>query len=358
VIAGEASEREVADRVGWLLGRAVTATAPLAGGANNRLLRVDASGECYVAKCYHRSADDPRDRLGAEFGMLAHLWRGGLRCIPEPVVADPEAGIGVVRFVEGAPIAPGEVGRPETEALAALLAAMRSLRETPGADRLPDASEATFSDRALIDLLERRLGRLRAGLETESASADAARHFVEECLAPALAAQRAALAERPGFEDPLPAGERTLSPSDHGFHNALRRPDGTLVFLDFEYAGWDDPATMLADACLQPRVPMPGVEKTRFLADLLPKLANGPSLALRLRRLYPVWALKWCLILLNEFVPGDRARRRFAGVDSEARRGLQLEKARNMLQASEDSGFIPEPGDRRETDTREGVRAC
>jgi hypothetical protein len=35
------------------------------------------------------------------------------------------------------------------------------------------------------------------------------------------------------FDREIPRTERTLSPSDYGFHNALRRPDGTLVFLDF-----------------------------------------------------------------------------------------------------------------------------
>ena len=35
--------------------------------------------------------------------------------------------------------------------------------------------------------------------------------------------------------------QRTLSPSDFGFHNALLRGGREWVFLDFEYFGWDDP---------------------------------------------------------------------------------------------------------------------
>ena len=53
----------------------------------------------------------------------------------------------------------------------------------------------------------------------------------------------------------FPQRLRVLSPSDFGFHNALRRPDGTIVFVDFEYFGWDDPAKMMADAMLHPGNP-------------------------------------------------------------------------------------------------------
>src|ERR1700680_1391707 len=41
------------------------------------------------------------------------------------------------------------------------------------------------------------------------------------------------------FDAELPQEWRSLVPSDFGFHNSLRRPDGSLAFLDFEYFGWD-----------------------------------------------------------------------------------------------------------------------
>ena len=33
--------------------------------------------------------------------------------------------------------------------------------------------------------------------------------------------------------------------------------NGSFVFIDFEYYGWDDPAKMIADFYLQPAVPVP-----------------------------------------------------------------------------------------------------
>jgi hypothetical protein len=104
---------------------------------------------------------------------------------------------------------------------------------------------------------------------------------------------------------------------------------------------------MLADACLQPRVPLPSVLRAAFVKGVHQRLEGSRILARRLRRLYPLWALKWCLILLNEFVPSEQARRRFAGSNSAERRVQQLEKSRKMFHALTESlphlEFLPPP---------------
>jgi len=55
----------------------------------------------------------------------------------------------------------------------------------------------------------------------------------------------------------------------------------------------------------------------------------------RMRLLMPLYRVKWCCILLNEFLPAGAARRRFAGVDDspEVRQTRQLAKARAMLES-------------------------
>jgi hypothetical protein len=47
-----------------------------------------------------------------------------------------------------------------------------------------------------------------------------------------------------------------VSPSDFGFHNAIRT-DAGVKFIDFEYAGWDDPAKMVSDFFAQIAIPIP-----------------------------------------------------------------------------------------------------
>jgi hypothetical protein len=106
--------------------------------------------------------------------------------------------------------------------------------------------------------------------------------------------------------------------------------------VDFEYFGWDDPAKTVADLLLHPAVDLP-VPLGRHIRDRL--LAELPdpdrALAARFHRLFPLYRLKWCIILLNEFLPEALERRRFAdpGEPAESRRARQLQRCRLMLES-------------------------
>src|SRR5207248_5946577 len=79
----------------------VRAVAPMAGGKNNRVYRVEAAAGVALLKSYFRHPDDPRDRLGTEFAFSRFAWGAGVRCIPQPLAADPAAGLGLFEFVHG-----------------------------------------------------------------------------------------------------------------------------------------------------------------------------------------------------------------------------------------------------------------
>jgi hypothetical protein len=71
-----------------------------------------------------------------------------------------------------------------------------------------------------------------------------------------------------------------------------------------------------------------------FVAGALDVFPDVDNLAARARIVYPWFGLKWCLILLNEFVPEHLSRRRFAGAAGEERSQLlarQLDRARALL---------------------------
>jgi len=137
-----------------------------------------------------------------------------------------------------------------------------------------------------------------------------------------------------GLADQLAPQHRTLSPSDFGFHNALRDRSGHIVFLDFEYFGWDDPVKLTADFILHPGMMLDGAARRRFAAGMAELHASDPDSRQRLRRHLPLIALRWCLILLNEFLPGHWARRMIAGgSDRMAAKASQLAKAKSMLGA-------------------------
>jgi hypothetical protein len=142
-----------------------------------------------------------------------------------------------------------------------------------------------------------------AGAEPELAA------FLEDRFEPALAARRRI---DPGFAV-LAAGQRTLSPSDFGFHNALRRPDGSLVFIDFEYFGWDDPVKLVCDFLWHPAVQLDAGERAAFLAASAATYGADPAYEARRRAYAPLIVLRWVAIVLNEFIPERWQRRVYVG---------------------------------------------
>ena len=136
-----------------------------------------------------------------------------------------------------------------------------------------------------------------------------------------------------GFYSVLRREQCTLSPSDFGFHNALRIKNDSLAFLDFEYFGWDDPVKLMCDFAFHP-----GMELNREMRKLWFRATlklYGDRLLPRLNASWPLYGLCWVLILLNEFRSDVWARRRAADptlTDSRVDLQLQqLERSRQLL---------------------------
>jgi len=106
-----------------------------------------------------------------------------------------------------------------------------------------------------------------------------------------------------------------------------------LTFLDFEYFGWDDPVKLMSDSLLHPGTPMAAPVRLHFHTAIQRVYEREPDFAPRFEALYPLFGLRWVLILLNEFHP-DRWRVRALAGDTDDWQGAkqrQLRAARAML---------------------------
>jgi len=306
----------------------------LKGGRNSQVFRVECDdGSVFAAKAYFQSVRDQRDRMGCEFHALRFLKDEGVQAIPAPLAADAARRIAVYEFVTGRPLPAEELGDAELDQTLAFLRTLKILADSGKAAHFPPASEACFSIIAILKNLDERFRRLDRASATHPALAD----FLQNELAPAR--QRAEQCCRDLCrdsdippDDDISMAERTLSPSDFGFHNALRCAGGRLVFLDFEYFGWDDPAKTVSDFLVHPGMKLSRGLKQRFFSGMIAAFASAPKLRLRVRAVLPLFGLKWCAILLNEFALEDRARRCFAdGAQGAWNETVQIEKARRML---------------------------
>ena len=91
---------------------------------------------------------------------------------------------------------------------------------------------------------------------------------------------------------------------------------------------------MIADFLQHPAQSISEPAKKRFLEQVIPLFNQDEVLEERLQLVYPILALKWCLIMLNEFLPSAWHRRKSAKPDLvfEEILEVQLSKARSKLE--------------------------
>ena len=309
----------------------------LPGGRNNRVFRMETSTGPLLLKAYFRHENDPRDRQGAEWRFATFAWERGVGRIAKPIAHDTAAGLSLFTFIEGRRLLPGEVAGSHMQQAIDWFVSLNEHRGHTDAERLEPASEACFSVGDHIARISARIERL-THIDGKSDIDREANAFVQTQLSPTFDAVRTQV-ERMldglsvSRDEVLPGSRRCLSPSDFGFHNALLCDDGQLVFHDFEYAGWDDPAKVLGDFFCQPAVPAPRQWLDAFVDVMVRALGLSTADRARMLLLLPVYRLKWCCIMLNEFLTTDAQRRAFAGdvADVSKRKAEQLELAREAL---------------------------
>jgi len=264
---------------------------------------------------------------------LRLMERCGVDDVPRVVGVDRTQGYALLSWIEGSDV--GEVTDADIDAATAFLKFVHDMRGAPDAAGQPVAAEACFSGVEILRQIWARLNLLKS-LHPEqelikfihcSVDPELTRRIVE--------AHAAAVVAGLDFAADLPQEWRTLVPADFGFHNSLRRSDGSLAFVDFEYFGWDDPVKLVADILLHPGWPLPQPQRVRFRAAATRLYGDDPLFAARLQAYLPLFGLRWVLILLNEFVPARWQRRVGAGEAAswEDAKARQLARARAFLAA-------------------------
>jgi aminoglycoside phosphotransferase (APT) family kinase protein len=300
------------------------------GGRNNRVFRVETrKGECLL-KLYFRDPSDSRDRLGHEYGFLEACRGVGIDALPKPLAKDSENGAALYEFIKGNRVE--TVGSTEILLAAQFIEKINQQRGNKAFRALPHAAEACFSFQEHVASVDRRIDRL-GQMESDSNLDREARFWVEKELIPSWKRIRDEIGRGKEPERDLDKDMRILSPSDFGFHNSLRKEDGSLVFLDFEYAGWDDPAKLVCDLANQPDRPLSLEEAEPFSTSIVSWLGESDFWRSRFRILAPLYQVKWACIVLNDFLPFGRNRRKFQETQEPeaSRKHLQLNKAQRML---------------------------
>lgn len=302
-------------------------------GSNSKVYQLqDSNKKKYAAKFYFRHQTDTRDRLETEFSSLSSLWAHGIRCIPQPLAIHKGIACALYEYIEGRKIPSLELTIDDIDESVQFLETLKALAGKSARTAFRLASEACFSFQDIVNNIGWRLKRL----ETPANKNDDLHFFLANDFKQFFEILVEWYKENSTIGDAeIVQEEKTLTPSDFGFHNALKKKDGSIVFFDFEYFGWDDPAKMISDFLLHPAMSLNKNMKERFVIQLRRSsvFLETEKILDRVKIFYPFFGLKWCLIFLNEFISDDLQRRNFAQKylnnrrDAEQRQLLKAKKA-------------------------------
>ena len=268
----------------------------LKGGINNRVYRCGEGVETYVIKGYDSAEQDGSDRMKAEVEFLTYAMRVAPNFVPRLICIDSERRCVVLEHLQGSPYQEGMM--PTASDVKAAVEFFRQLnadRRLAKQHLSSNASEGFLRLREHIANIRKRQegmcnDHLPNDIQLEAASLLRELHR----LTYKVANWTENLISGGAIADTINEEERIISPSDFGFHNAIRTPTG-VKFFDFEFAGWDDPAKAAADFILQPRVPT-----SSGYSPLLDTFIDDVRCSVRSRYevLGVILRLKWVAIIL------------------------------------------------------------
>jgi len=314
-----------------LSGRRVDQLILCKSGRNSRVYKVVCGDDAYTLKSYPPENSDPRDRFGTEVRALKYYEASGNRYAPRLLALDPVRHVTLLEWLDGE-----VVGNPavcDIEQALDFIARTHAARSL-GGDEFSLAAEPCLSGAELYRHISVRLEKLIVLPELKC--------YLTSEIVPLLELARRH-AENSAFTAALPKSKQTLIPADFGFHNAIKSNTGRVHFIDFEYFGWDDPVRLAADFLLHPGRELDAQCADQFRAGMISLFQTDEYFEFRLLNLLPLYAIRWVLILLNEFLPERWDARVFAGESASHAeiKAQQLKKARLAADKAVDCLKLP-----------------
>jgi thiamine kinase-like enzyme len=296
-------------------------------GRNSRVWLIESGGTRWILKEYFRHPQDPRNRLHSESAFISFLNRFHLP-VPQVVSVDHRNSLGLYTWLEGVPVT--QITEEHIAQCSTFIEKINEVHMNNGAKDLPPASEACIKNQLHWEYVQQRMQQLKK-IEPVSALHQEVLDWINMALQPKLEKVLSQMNDtEEETEELFNHFEPILSPSDFGFHNILEY-QGQLHFFDFEYAGWDDPAKLCADFACQPEYPV-SEEHAKLFCQRLGEGLEQPDLPHRFNLLIPLYRIKWCCIMLNEFRKQDRERREHAAsLEPTFHLNQQFSKAQNYF---------------------------
>ncbi len=286
----------------WLsaLGSSTSKVLRLNSGINNYVYVCEAKKKKWIIKGYPKKPYMIRDGMQAEIEFLKFANINAKEYVASIYGYNYSWRSAVFEYIEGKGYE--ENTKPSKEEITSAMNFIKALNGSKTKEKLlitMDASESFLEIRSHISNIERRIESMRTDHIDKLYEGEAKK--IKEKLERQVKLLKKMYMAKSGTEKifQLRKDQRCISPSDFGFHNAILTEKG-IKFIDFEHAGWDDPAKMITDFILQPHCPTGEIE----IDSVMDTFNEGrETLKKRVELMMTIMTLKWSCIIMNMLTP-------------------------------------------------------
>ncbi len=301
-------------------------------GRNYVYQLIDRAGHSLILKRRFEGEDGGRDRFRVEESHLGALREAGVGCVPELRWRDGDWAL--YERIPGSPVT--EPGEDDARQLAEFLTALDEKRQVLREKGLAQAVDARLRLADYADAVNSKWNRTLQACQRPGGSKETMMFMLTdlEQLRQDNLNNFYLCRKREQWDAgaELPEALQFFNPGEVGFHNAVKTPEGRLVFLDFERSGWDDPAKLMADFFYNPEQRLDLDLKLSVLEAFAKGRADDPGFLKRFYAVSDLVAVEWILKTLEVAVPEEMRRLQFLipDLDTEGLLRERLETAAAM----------------------------
>lgn len=267
-------------------------------GMSNKLFTLkNKKGDKLLLKIYYS-----QDGFERETKALSFLNKHGFSNVPKPYYISREDKLAVYSFEEGVSKTSLELNREDIIKMASFVASINNIKKQDIDEKFSEASGASFSYQGFIDYAETRLAKFEKGLSDKGLSPlikEFAKSEPTEMVRKKIEALKNSLGKEV-ITRCIDDDYIRLSSADFGPHNIIFQDNGNLIFIDFEYFGYDDPLMVIAEFAVHDQtMKVPDKLKKLFVAEYLKKTEWSEEFVGRLPILIKIINLCWMAIFLN-----------------------------------------------------------
>ena len=248
-------------------------------------------------KIYPNFIEDKRNRLQNEVTFLKFCEANNLKNIPKVYYSNPKNNFTILSWIDGSKLKSSENINLDEIANFFYLLNNPKLKKL---DHIEYASEANFEIKETIKLINQITRKKLIDLKKFSNNNDFYSWF-NNFLIKDIYLTLKEVEDKFLFENLNYKHKRIISQSDVGFHNILlENKCKNLFFIDFEYAGWDNPMKFISDWILQPDSFFQEQKPLEFFQPLVNSVILDANWKSNIRPYLLLYRLRWCLIISNK----------------------------------------------------------